>query len=472
VPQLVRAIRNDADRGEGYTQRIVTVAALFLAAVSVVLVAAAPWIVRLYFDGHTPADTADAVAFARYCLPQVFFYGMFVLVGQVLNAHGRFGPMMWAPIANNAVAIAVLVLYLVGFGASSNGSYSSGEELLLGLGSTAGIVVQLLVLLPYLRAAGFVYRPRLDIRGTGLSHTFALGVWTVLFVVVNQLAYVVVTRLATGGSAQDGTGYTIYAFSFLITQVPHSIVTVSLGTAILPRLSASAAAADARSFSRLLGSTLRGSLAIIVPFAALVPVIAVNLAHVLFGFGASAHAYTHYGPTLVVFAPGLVLFTIQYLMLRGYYAIEDTKRAFWNQCAVAIVNVAAAIVLVGLVSAEHVAPALAAAYGLAYLVGAILSYRGLSRRLGPLDGGGLTRFLVRLVVASAVAAVVAWLASRGLTDVIGGDGWLKAVVVTGVAGVVDLAILVVAARAMHLVEVTSVADAVFARLGRTAGRQR
>ena len=166
------------------------------------------------------------IAFARYCLPQVFFYGMFVLVGQVLNARGRFGPMMWAPIANNVVSVAVLTTYLSRFGPAdraprSCGGFTAGAEVLLGLGSTLGIVVQFLVLLPYLKAAGFSYRPRFDFRGTGLGHTLRLGVWTVLFVVVNQVAYTVVVRLASSGTvdrpARGGDGHRLHD---LLQRVP------------------------------------------------------------------------------------------------------------------------------------------------------------------------------------------------------------------------------------------------------------
>ena len=113
VPQLVRAMEHDHDRGDAYTSRMITLAALFLAGVSAVLVIAAPLLMRIFLDScyFTPelaAQRDSAIDFARYCLPQVFFYGMFVLVGQVLNARGSFGPMMWAPIANNVISIGVL----------------------------------------------------------------------------------------------------------------------------------------------------------------------------------------------------------------------------------------------------------------------------------------------------------------------------------------------------------------------------
>ena len=257
VPQLVRAMRNDPDGGEAYTNRVVTLAGMFLAIVTVLLVIAAPLVMSLMLDRKygEPAlaeQRQSAIDFARYCLPQVFFYGMFVLVGQILNSRRKFGPMMWAPIANNVISVGVLVVYLIAFGPATDaeqvGGFTTGQELLLGLGSTAGIIAQFLILVPYLRAAGYHYRPRFDFRNAGLGHTLRLGVWTVLFVIVNQVAYVVVVRLASGGTAGggDGTGITIYSNAFLIVMVPHAIITVSLATAILPRMSAQAAESDLR----------------------------------------------------------------------------------------------------------------------------------------------------------------------------------------------------------------------------------
>ena len=205
VPQLVRAMRNDPDRGDAYTSRVISVAGLFLLVVTVLLVIAAPAIVDLVAPSYDGAVRSSAIAFTRFCMPQVFFYGMYVLVGQILNARGTFGPMMWAPVANNVVAVAVILAYILGYGPAEGdqvfGGYTARQEALLGLGSTLGIALQLVILLPFLRRSGFLYTPRLDLRGSGLGHTLRLGVWTVLFVVVNQIAYVVVQRLATGGAA-------------------------------------------------------------------------------------------------------------------------------------------------------------------------------------------------------------------------------------------------------------------------------
>ena len=471
VPQLVRAQKNDPDGGAAYIDRIFTLAVSFLGVVTVLLVLGAPLLMHLYVDGSWyqadhAAQLESAIDFARWCLPQVFFYGMFVLVGQVLNARGRFGPMMWAPIANNVIAVATLVLYLGVFGPGSTGGYSSGEEVLLGLGSTLGIVAQLLLLLPSLRAAGVRWTPRFDFRGSGLSHTLRLGIWTVLFVVVNQIAYTIVTRLASSGSGTAGTGYTIYANSFLVTQVPHSIITVSLATAVLPLLSRHAAAGDRAGLGRALSTYVRSALALVLPIAALLPVLAVPVAKLLFGYGASADQFRHYGPTLALFAPGLVFFTLHYLMLRGFYALERNRTVFVIQCFVAATNIVAALGLVALTSAEHTAPALTVAYSLSYLVGAAVSYAVLRRLVGDLDDARLLRFVVRLVIVTGAATATAWLVHEALLTYDDDPSWILTVVDVVIVGGVDLGMLLLGAQALRLTELTSMVRQVTRRLGR------
>ncbi|MDF1604443.1 murein biosynthesis integral membrane protein MurJ [Nocardioides sp. YIM 152315] len=473
VPQLVRAMKEDPDRGDAYTNRIITLAALFLGIVTVLLVVAAPWLIRLFLThdlstAEYAAQRESIVDFARYCLPQVFFYGMYVLVGQVLNARGRFGPMMWAPIANNVISIAVLVVYLVVFGPAEDvfGPYTADQELLLGVGSTLGIAAQFAILVPYLRATGFRYRPRFDFLHTGLGHTFRLGVWTVLFVVVNQVAYTVVVRLASGGTAAstDGTGYSIYSQTFLITMVPHSVVTVSLATAILPRLAARASDGDDAGLATSLAETLRGALSLILPFALILPSLALAVSRLIWGYGAAADDYPDFAPSLALFGGGLLFFTVHYLVLRGFYALEQTRTVFWIQCAVAGTNIVAALVLVGLTDAAATAPALVLAYTASYAVGAVLSYSMLSRRLGGLHTRTLGRFLGRLAVAALLAAAAAAGTAYLLHDVIGVSRLWAAVVGVGATAAVGGLVLIGTARAMRLEELTSIVDTITRRL--------
>ena len=483
VPQLVRAQKNDPDGGAAYTNRIITLALLFLGTVTVLLVIAAPLVMRLYLnssynDPSLAAQRDSAIAFARLCLPQVFFYGMFVLLGQVLNARGRFGPMMWAPIANNVIAILVLVGYLVWFGPLPSGDQCAGftgaQELVLGLGSTLGIVVQTLVLLPYLKAAGVRFRARYDFRRTGLGHTLRLGVWTVLFVIVNQVAYTVVVRLASGGTArgacgvghatQDSTGYTVYAAAFLFVMVPHAIITVSLATAILPRLSAKASDGDLTGLAATLAGTVRTALALVVPFAFALPLLAYDAAKVLFGYGATATTFSHYVPSMILFGPGVVFFTVHYLMLRGFYALEQNRTVFFIQCGIAATNVAVAVVLVSQASPKQTSPALVLAYLSSYVVGACTSYLVLRGRLGGLQTPQLLRFLVRLLIAATVSTAVAWAVGLVLPGAGEDVTHLGAAFRLVVLGGIDVAVFLLVARAMRLTEVTTLVDTVVRRM--------
>ena len=502
VPQLVRAMKNDDDGGHGYTSRIITLAALFLAGVTAVMVIAAPLLMRLFLDGSffTPelaAQRESVIDFARYCLPQVFFYGMFVLVGQVLNARGSFGPMMWAPIANNVISVTVLAVYLWSFGAvhdlcraggvdpavlagpgSTVGGYTSGQELLLGLGSTLGIAAQLMILLPFLKRAGFSFRPRFDFRGTGLGHTLRLGLWTVLFVVVNQVAYTVVVRIASSGTADavtgactagggNGTGYTIYSNAFLLVMVPHAIATVSLATAMLPRLASFAVDSDLRGVGRSVASTLRTAYALIIPFALLLPLVARDLSNVMIGYGAARQSVPDFATALALFAPGLVFFTTHYLMLRGFYALERTRTVFWVQCVIAATNIVLALALTRHVPPSGTAPGLVLAYAGAYLVGAIGSYSLLRHILGGLETPVLLRFLVRLLIAAGLAAGAAWAVKHALQQVWApGEGKVQALSVLAVTGLVDVLLFLALARVMRIAEVTSVMGLVTGRLRR------
>ena len=477
VPQLVRAIKTDADGGDAYANRIITLGAVVLAGVSAVLVVIAPLLLRATVDSRFFTDPAlsaereSMIDFARWCLPQIFFYGMFVLIGQILNARGRFGPMMWAPIANNVISISVIVVYLIAFPDNpAGGGYSTSQELLLGLGSTLGIVAQAALLVPYLKASGFTVRLRLDFRGSGLGHTLRLGMWTIGFVVVNQLAFYVMVHRATAGTAQvvngvsDASGFTVYSNAFLLTQVPHSIVTVSLATATMPLVSRLAADGRLRDVAAEMVSTLRLVLAVIVPFAVALLVLGPSLSTVLFSWGQATGDTAALGQTLVAFAPGLLMFSVHYVVLRGFYAVEDTRTPFFLQCVIAAVNISMAITLTMVVDPEFVAPALALAYGASYTVGALVSIGVLSMRLGGLAPGQLLVFAARVVAAAAPAALVAWLCLAALQRV-GFDVASKSdsLLLLAVGGMTGLATYLIVSRLLGIGEVGRIVALVASR---------
>ncbi len=338
-------------------------------------------------------------------------------------------------------------------------------------GATLGIALQALVLVPYARAAGFRFRLRTDLRGVGMGKTLRLGAWTVAFVVANQVAFVIVTRLATGSSTQaalEGTtanGVAVYQGAFLVSQVPHAIITVSLVTATMPLLSRFAADGELVRMRDEIATTLRLVLVAIAPVAVALACLGSVLAAVLFSYGALDGATAPVGYTLAAFAPGLLLFTIHYLMLRGFYAQEDTRTPFLVQLVVSLTNVAAAVVLTFDAPTDQIATRLAFAYGIAYLAGSVASATLLSRRLGGLGGRRrLLVFSVRLTVACGVAAVamlgaMLLLEEAGVDD----DATGPAIVMLAVAGAAGAVAYLLAARLLRLGEVRALLGAVARR---------
>ncbi|MFI5531576.1 murein biosynthesis integral membrane protein MurJ [Kitasatospora sp. NPDC051853] len=393
VPELVRAAQQHADRGVAYTNRLLTVCGVVLIGITAVAFVCAPMIVDAYTN-YGPNDTAQrelTLALARYCLPAVLFYGLFGLLGQVLNSRDRFGAMMWAPVLNNVIVIAVFSLYMVLFDfAKTADDVSGGAAMLLGLGSAFGILVQALALLPSLRASGFRYRPRFDWRGSGLTAPLRAAGWALMLVVVTQLCFLGITNLATGAlakAAEDGLtgiglGYTAYNNAYLLFIVPQGIITVSLVTAILPGMSRSVTAGRFTEVGRELAQTLRSSAGMIVPASAVFLALATPIARLAYGHGNVAAADVEViAQVLMAFAIGLPAFCAQYALARGFYAMSDARTPFWLTTVISGSNVALSGVAFLLLPSRWIIVGMAGAHTLAVLLGVAITGRALGRRL-------------------------------------------------------------------------------------------
>ena len=469
VPQIVRAIRGDADRGEAYTNRIMTAGLIALGLITLLLTLAVPWIIWLYTAAGWKSPELEAqyqsmIMLGYYCMPQVFFYGVHVLAGQVLNARDRFGPMMWAPIANNVVSIIVLVMYVIVFERSSTGApFTSGQQLLLGLGSTLGIAAQAAVLIPFLRASGYRFRPRFDFKHTGLGKTFRLAKWTLGFVLVTQAALVVVSKLASSATVGGkGAGLTAYSNAYAMWILPHSLITVSLATAMLPTASRLAAAGDLPAVASETMRAIRLAVTALLPAAVAFLVLGLPLAHLVFGFGQGAKDASFVGGALMALAVGLVPFTVQYVCLRAFYALEDTRTTFFLQCLIAGTNVVLGIAAVLLLdNPALVATGLALSYSAAYLIGLPISFSVLRKKLPDLDSEQLVRHCVRLLIAVIPAAIAAWLISWIV--VTQSDSTVLLAVGLAVAGLVAVGLFLLMARLIRIHEVREIITTVLRR---------
>ncbi|GAA2134516.1 hypothetical protein GCM10009760_11940 [Kitasatospora kazusensis] len=480
VPQLVRSMKHDEDGGTAYANRLLTLVMTGLAGVAFVAVVGAPLLVQLIshslMKDRASADTT--VALARYCLPTIFFMGVHVVMGQILNARGRFGAMMWTPVLNNIVVIFTFGMYLWVFGTFQHSEVTpatiSPEGIrLLGIGTLLGLAVQALAMIPYLRAADFRFRPRFDWRGHGLGKAARLAKWTFLFVLANQAGYLVVTQLATaaGSDAQSkgylGVGLAAYSNALLIWQLPMAVITVSVMSAVLPRLSRSAADNDPGAVRDDLSYGLRTSAVAIVPaaflFLALGPVIGSSI-YGLGNGGAVAHGTTAVGFMLSAFALGLIPYSVQYVLLRGFYAYEDTRTPFSNTVWVAACQAVSAVACYLLLPAQWAVTGMALGYGASYAVGVAVAVPKLKARIGGLDTGRIAKTYVRLAIASLPAAAV----GLGVSLLVDGalNGWLGSVITLVLAGGLQLLVFAVVAKRMRIEELNAMVGMVRSRLGR------
>ncbi|MFD7979784.1 murein biosynthesis integral membrane protein MurJ [Streptomyces sp. NPDC059071] len=475
VPQLVRSMKNDEDGGEAYANRLLTLVMVALGAIVAIAVFAAPLLIRLM--SNTIADDAAAnsvaVTFARYCLPTIFFMGVHVVMGQILNARGKFGAMMWTPVLNNIVMIATFGLFIWVYGTSAEshmGVQTIPDEgiRLLGVGTLLGLAVQALAMIPYLRETGFRFRPRFDWKGHGLGKTVKLAKWTVLFVLANQAGVLVVTQLATAAgeeSGKNGAGFLAYSNAQLIWGMPQAIITVSVMAALLPRISRAASDDDPGAVRDDISQGLRNSAVAIVPVSFAFLALGVPMCTLLYA-SSGVEAAQGMGFILMAFGLGLIPYSVQYVVLRGFYAYEDTRTPFYNTVIVAAVNAAASAVCYVVLPAQWAVVGMAASYGLAYAVGVGVAWRRLRNRLGgDLDGAHVLRTYARLCLASLPAAIVAGAAGFGLLKLLG-EGALGSLVALVVGGAVLLGVFFVAARRMRIAELNSMVGMVRGRLGR------
>ena len=478
IPQLVRHMKDDSDSGAAYADRLITLSGLVLLLFSVAAVIAAPLLVDLYAtSAYGESQRELAAAFARLCLPQIFFYGVYALFSQVLNSRGKFGAPMFAPILNNIIAIATFVLFLsiAGTAAAADGNLTSDQVAILGIGTTLGVALQALILIPFLMRAGYRWRPRFDWKGTGLGKAGHLAVWTLLLVVVNQAGYIAITRLATlanvnaTDAGMTAAGLTTYQKAHLIFMLPHSVITVSIVTALLPALSRVAHEGRLRQVGADVAGAMRLVAALIVPIAVVLMVIGPNVARLLFGYGAATPQQAELtGAITSIFMLGLLPFTLFYVLFRGFYAIEDTRTPFIVSVVMNVVALGVAIPVFYSVTGGAQIASLAFGYVCGFWATFVLSWILLARRLGGLESWTTIRSLVRMLLAGFIAlcvmigvqALLTTYVTQGSLDV------LPALLLVAVLSIVGLAIYLVAAWAMRIAEVGEVIGIALGRVRR------
>src|SRR6516164_2069055 len=461
VPLLVNAAKRDADGGEAYDQRTFTLVTVALLALTVIATLAATLLVSLYAHSLTGPQRELTVIFAYFFIPQIFFYGMCSLAGGVLNARGHFAAPMWTPVINNIVVIAVLLLFIGtgGIGVTVAGAagptITASQVQLLGLGTTLGIVAQTAALIPFLRRVGFRWHPRFDFRRAELAEIRRMAGPLFGYILTTQVAFLVVQNVANAASNHAKyDGFPAYNYAWQLFQMPYAIVGISVITALLPRMSAHAAERRYSLVRSDFSGGVRLSSVIVVPAALILAVLGPALAEALFGYGSMTVAQAHYiGAVFGVFSLGLVPYMMFQLMLRVFYAMHDSRTPMYIGVAVMAINIAASLLALAVLPAGHVVEGLAAAFGLANLAGAVISWPILSRRLHGLAGRQIAVSLVRMHLAALPCLFFA-LAASLMVSVVLPPGPAYGIVTVIVGGGGALLLYLVFAKALGITELT------------------
>jgi putative peptidoglycan lipid II flippase len=459
VPHIVKSA-TQTDGGQAFVNRLVTLGVVAFLATTILATLASPFIVRLYAIAGDEGALADggldlAIALAYWCLPQIFFYAVYALVGEVLSARGVFGPAAWAPAINNIVMIATLAVFAGLFGVSpvhdDPAKWDAAKIALLGGGATLGVVLQAVLLVFFWRRTGLRFRPDFRWRGAGLGAPARAAGWVFGMVLVVQLTNLVQTNVASTADPQDAS-LAVLRVAWLIFMLSHSIIAISIATPYFTRMATAVRDADIPALRADLSASLR-TIGMLVTAAG----AALAAAAVAFGrfFADTDGEARVIGIVLIGFLVGLVPFSTFYVVLRAFYALGDTRTAFFLQIVQAVLFIAGALALLAAPS-EWKAAGIGLVTSLSVIVQAVAGAVVLRKRLG---GGGSG--IVRRFGVFALASIPAAAAGVGVFALLGGfapggfatAGRVEGLVATalvGLAGILVFLLVLVATRAPEL----------------------
>lgn len=425
-----------------FIRRVTKATMLLLAAVGLLVVVAAPAIFRLYTISVEGDDRAAQQALGTFLLqlfvPQILFYGLSYISTGVLNAHRRFGIPMFVPALNNLAVTGSLLWFASSIPESLRSPQMVPTKgiLILGLGTTAGVALQGILPFFYLRRMGLRLGPRDGLKDPRFGRLLKMSSFMVGYVATNMVSLWVALILAgrvTGGVAS-------YQYAFVFFQLPHGLLAVSIATAIFPAMTEKAVAGNHSDFAKELNRGLRGVAYFVLPAVAGYVAIAPQIVALLLEHGVTTEASTDLVSTVLrVWAPGIFFFSTFYVLLRGFYALGDTKTPMFINLVGLAVNVGFNLSVVALVDDPSLQIAgLAAGHGTSYIVASALALRAISGKIGTSPAVGYFPALAKMTLASVATGIGAWLGAQGAALVVDGSsvtGLLLQVIAATAVGV-------------------------------------
>ncbi|WP_022881914.1 murein biosynthesis integral membrane protein MurJ [Gryllotalpicola ginsengisoli] len=464
IPQLVRAAKH-SDGGRAYINKLVTLGICVFAFLTVIATLLAPQF--MYIFGIRGPETQLAIAFAYWSMPQVFFYGLYSLLGEVLNARKSFGPFTWSPVLNNIVSIASLAVFMWAYGPHTVGDTSAWPPLkifILAGGATIGIAAQALILFLAWRRVGLSFRLDFRWRGMQLRDVGRAAGWTFAMLVCTQLAGAFETFVANSASGAHRAGSQALSTTWLIFMLPYSIIAVSIVTAYFTRMAEDARDARYDAFKADYSAAVRSNVLLITFCSAVLILTAFSFSRV---FTADWFAY---GVVLIGFLLGLVPSVVGFVTLRALYSLGDTRSPFFYTLVQSSLVVIGLLICLRLPLDVRVA-AIAVTVSIAGSVQASLAMYFLRRRLRGLDIRNIVQTLVRSFIAALISFAVGVVVMLLLSLIDGGRFTvatpLTAIVSMAVAGLIMLAVYIAILRALRTPELADVWAIARARLGRS-----
>ncbi|MBQ5557815.1 MAG: hypothetical protein IIT36_04445 [Aeriscardovia sp.] len=479
VPQIVRAFKHKdfSDR----INKLLTLAISTCFGFMVLLMISTPLLVRLYTTSDwTNAQRALASSFTLWCMPQILFYGIYTVVGQVLAARDNFTAYAWSSVASNVIACAGYILFLVLFGHAQTQplDFWTPEKIaVLGGAWTLGIGVQALILFVPLIKEGIHPHIKWGVHGIGLRSMGKVAGWTFAAVVLNQVAGLVNTRIETAAPAVAGNRLTVagaqaYAQTFQLWILPYSLVTVSIATSVFPAISRAVEAHRIDDARDALSGSLRSSGTIMPLFTAFFIAMPVPIVRALLP-SVGVYDANLIATPLVAMSLNLVPYSVTLLLNRVFYAYEDGKSPFFLALVQNIVQVGALLITIKFVTPDLWVACIGASSTVSNLVLMPISYLVIKRRMGGRIGARpVASVYLKAFVGAALTVMIGILASgvtqhalHASTAARGGHmSWIQAVAVCATTGIIMMLFYWGVLHMLHVEEIDATVNLLLAKV--------
>ena len=456
VPQIVRTLK-EKDAQERLN-RLITLAIGILLAMTVVMAAASPLLARLYVGSDDHQMIALTTSFTLWCMPQVFFYGLYTVLGQILAAKDHFLTYAWSSTGANIISCAGFTGFILLFSKANEQplEFWTAAKIALTAGTwTLGVAFQALILFLPLARIGFKYKPSFGLGGFGLRSMGPVALGSLGVVITSEICGIILTRIATSAPqrAHELTGASLFSVAGNATYqnaytlfILHDLVSALNNVGLLIMFFAAAMVVFPEPIIRALLPSVSMDETMLISYA------------------------------LIALSMGIPLGSAFLLIQRTFYAFEDGLHPFLS--AVMQYGFTSIFMIIGMMvlPPEHWVLGIACSVTLGGLLALPLTLMMLRRKFeGNLGGREITRTYAKAIVAALASGVVVWLIKRPVVALLGADirpvgghmSWWSALAICVVLTIVLAVVYVAVLWVVHTPELISAYHSILARLHKT-----